>query len=210
MKEETFEKIRQSVDGIEYEIAAFSYGICSLNKGKRIRLKGCDTEETFFKLFERFTEAFGEPSYVHSYYGFIWRANGEYFAFGVIEEGCHNEQAEVFLFDKMPCGDRLTYAQYKEIDETVKRVFDEHGLVCGRSIHYIDKKFMYIAENGAAQCLLILKPKQMEFYDMEKIPAENGMQKIMPRYMRKQKIGFRDLSRLKNALEQCFVEEKAA
>jgi len=87
MKEETFEKIRQSVDGIEYEIAAFSYGICSLNKGKRIRLKGCDTEETFFKLFERFTEAFGEPSYVHSYYGFIWRANGGYFAFGVIEEG---------------------------------------------------------------------------------------------------------------------------
>lgn len=45
---------------------------------------------------------------------------------------------------------------------------------------------------------------------MEKIPAENGMQKIMPRYMRKQKIGFRDLSRLKNALEQCFVEAKAA
>lgn len=206
MKEEILKKVMQFLDGIEYQIVPFSYGICSLKKGKKIRLKNCDAEEVFFKLFEKFTEAFGDPIYVHSYYGFIWSVNGEQFAFGIIEEGCHYEEAELLLFDKMPCGSKLSYIRYKEIDEIVKLAFERHDLPCGRGIRYVDKKFMYIAEDGDAQCLLILKQKEMEFYYMDKVPTEHGMQKIMPRYMRKQKIDFGDLSRIESGLEQCFME----
>ena len=172
--------------------------------GKKITLKNNVTEKEFFDLFSKICELLGAPNFVHSYYGFIWKSNGEFLALNIIEESYGCDVTSLFLFRKMPIGRKVTYHDYNQIEEFVKQTFSDHDLNCSRFVHYCDGKFIYLGDSPNTQCFVILKKHKMEFYCSSKKSFGDGMTSVVPRYSRKEKISLRDLSTIQQALQNCF------
>lgn len=187
----------------EYEVVPNRVAFCFSN-GKRIKLKNNITVEQFFNLFSKICEFLGTPICVHSYYGFIWKNNSEFFALNTIEESYGCDVTSIFIFSKMPIGKKLNYSDYTQIKEIVKQVFSNHNLNCS-GFSYCDKRFTIIGDSTETQCLLILKQHSLEFYFSSKESLGNEMTRLMPRYSRKENISLSDISAIKQTLQKCFV-----
>lgn len=188
----------------EFEVAP-NRVFLGFSNGKKIKLKIDITVEQFFNLFSKISELLGVPVCVHSYYGFIWKNNGEYLALNTIEESYGCDVTSVFVFNKMPIGKKLNYDNYTQIEEIVKQVFSDHNLNCDRFVHYGNKRLMFLGDNAETQCLLILKRHSLEFYCSSKEPLDDKRTRVIPRYSRKEKISLSEISTIKQSLQNCFT-----
>lgn len=88
--------------------------ILNTNKRLKIELTERYKPSRFEELFTKICESMDTPVYVHSYYGYIWEKNGEYLALNVIEEYYQIDTIVLYLFNKLPKGNKLTYIDYTE------------------------------------------------------------------------------------------------
>ncbi len=198
------EIVQKILNEYEYEIAP-SRVFLGFSNGKKIKLKKDITEEQFFDLFSNICERLGVPIYVHSYYGFIWKKNGEFLSLNTIEESYGCNVTAIFVLSRMPIGKKVNYNEYAQIEGIVKQVFSNHNLNCNRFVHYHDEKFIFVGDSTETECILILKKHFLEFYYSKKEPLGNGMERIIPRYTRKENISLNDLSNVKSTLQNCFI-----
>ena len=172
--------------------------------GKKIKIKSDLTEELFFNVFSKICKLLSVPTYVHSYYGFIWEKNNEFLALNTVEESYGCDAITVFVFSKMPIGKKLNYNEYAQIEKVVNQVFHDHSLNCDSFVHYCDRKFTFFGDSAEMQCLLILKQNSLEFCCSTKQPLSDGMARLVPRYSRKENISLSELSVLKQKIQNCF------
>lgn len=198
--------VQQIINGHEFEVSTYG-GVLGFAKGKIINLNDDVTDELFSNLFTKICELLGTPIYVHSYYGYIWKVNGEVLAYNIYEKNYHYDVVAFYILNKMPMGKKLKYNEYVQIDEVVKQVFTEHNLNSTSFVHYIDRKFMFWGDSANEQSLLILKNYSLEFYRSKKEPYKDGMTRVVPYYSRKEHISLRDISKLKRTLHKCFIVE---
>lgn len=201
------ETIGEIIEGYETETSSLG-GIFSFVKGKAIALKAKVTEERFSTLFEKACRILGAPAYVHSYYGYLWAANGKVLGYNLYEKNYNDEAMVFFILNRMPYGKKWEYREYVQTDETVKEVFAEHD-VCARGfIHYTAGEFMILGDRADAEYAITLKPRSLEFYCSSKESC-GELTKIVPRCFRKEAVSCKDLSGLKSALRRCFEEKSA-
>lgn len=198
--------VQQIINGHEFEVSTYR-GLLGSVKNKVINLKEDVTDELFSSLFTKICGLLGTPIYVHSYYGYIWKVNDEVLAYHVYEKNYHYEVVAFFILNKMPMGKKLKYSEYVQIDEVVKQVFAEHHLNSNNFIHYIDGEFMFWGESADESDLLILKPRSSKFYRWKKEPYKEGTTSITPWYSRREHLSMRHISKVKDALQKCFVME---
>lgn len=74
------EIVQELANGYEFETSSW-VRLFGYVKGKMINLKEDITDELFSNIFTKICELLGTPVYVHSYYGYIWKVNGEIFAY---------------------------------------------------------------------------------------------------------------------------------
>ena len=185
--------------------------ICSIlntNKGLKIELTEKYKPSRFEELFTKIFESFDAPVYVHSYYGYIWEKNGEYLALNVIEEYYQIDTIVLYLFNKLPKGNKLTYIDYTEMVDNVKHVLANHQLsICEQSIYYNAKAYLFLAESPKNSCLISIKRKRLTFYYSKKEQLGNDTTRICPLYTRKRALHLCDSMTVRQALENCFIAE---
>lgn len=203
--------IKDVIKDYKYKISTHRYGIFGLCKGAKIQIDEKTTEELFTSIVSLFNNEFGVPVCVHSYYGFIWIKDGKYIACNTIEEiyGC--DFLDIFVFDKIPLGKKLSYEKYDLIDGTIIEVFHKLGFNCDKFIHYnLFELFLYIVINEKTQWSLQLKGKKMACYLSEVSPMDDGMKRVTPRYRCKKIVNTNNLEAIKNAMEQSFSDYQKA
>lgn len=182
-------------------------GFVGIKKGTKIRIKEQLLNELFAELYDKTCETYGRPIFVHSYYGYIWKKDGEYIALTVIEENYHYEVITFFILDKLPRGKKLSYTDYSQIVQTVKGIFAEHNLTIKEYLHYHDKTFYFMPENDEAHCILMINPHSLFFALSKKENMQDGATKIIPRFTRKKILPTNSASEIKRAVEACFITE---
>ena len=200
------ETVREIIKEHEFELTTFS-GFLGLNKGKKLKLKEQADIELFSDLFLKACETLGTPICVHSEYGYIWKQDSEYLALGVSEEGYNYEVAAFFLFDRLPIGKKLDYKTYAQIDEAIRQILSDNNFACDNFIHYRDKTFTFWGDNSDMQCLLMIKRQDLVCYFLKKELLENGTTKVKPVSTIKKKVLLRNMSALKSAVQDCFIDE---
>lgn len=198
------EIVQQLTNGYEIETSSLG-GLLSFVKGKMIHLKAAVTNELFSNIFMKICGLLGTPVYVHSYYGYIWKADDKIFAYNLYEKELHNEDFITFFILNTLIGKKLKYSEYDKIDKVVKQVFSDHNLNSDDYVHYIDRSFMYRGESTDMQYLLIIKPHSLSFYCSKKEPYKEGLTKVVPHYFRKEQISLSDLSTVKSIIQKCFI-----
>ena len=199
--------VQEITSGYELETSSFS-GFFGLGRGKIVNLKEDVTQELFLNMFAKICKKFGLPSYVHSFYGYIWQKDGEILAYNLYEKQYNYDVIAFFIFKRMPLGKKLTYEEDAKLNGAVKEILAKHELNYDNFVHYVDRKYMMWGENAETQILLILHKKSMEFYCSKKEPYENGLTRVVPHYSCKKRINLSDLSAVQQALEDCLnVEE---
>lgn len=198
---------KEIVRGREFEVTSCSL-IFGIGKGEMIKLKEDFSPEEFSAAFSDLCGKLGEPKFVHSSDGYIWEKDGEVLVLTTIQKSYECEVLAFIVYKKMPIGKKIGYEEYKQIVATVKEVFSEHGLDSKDFIHYRGGKFTFWELNDNVQVLLVLKQNALEFYYSTKEQSEYGFQRVVPRYVRKERISLKDLSTVKRALNSCFTENK--
>lgn len=198
---------RDVIGGCEYETSPVR-GLFGGEKGTKIKINEAYTPELFDSIFRDLCERLGNPIYVHSYYGFVWKKEGEFLAYNFIEEYCHGDAIDLFLFRKLPCGKKLTYAYYTQVVQTVKETFAERGFSCnGDRFYNFDHTFYFFGDQKERQCLLSLKGSSLFFSCMRKEPIDGCMTRMVPLYTRKKRILSGDPTAVRRAVQGCFEEE---
>lgn len=198
--------IKDLIIDYKYKISTQRYGILGLYKATKVQLNEKNTEDLFTSIINSINNEFGAPVYIHSYYGLIWSKDGKYISCNIIEENYGCEFMDIFLFDKIPLGRKLTYNEYDFIDRTIKQVFDKFGFICNTLVNYNCNIFTYTALNEKMEWLLQIKGKNMTCYfsDICKIDAVTS--KMTPHYWCKKRVSLKSLETIKNAMEQSFSE----
>lgn len=175
------------------------------NRGKAIKLKKQVLPESFSAMLEKIREALGSPSFVHTYYGFIWEKDGNFLAFNAIEEYYNYEVIAFFIFDKLPHGKKLSYRDYTEIVEAVGEVFSKQNLVFHEYIHYHDKAFWFLADGREAQCILTVKRRSLFFGYCQKEYSDDGTIRMIPRYSKNKALLSWNPQTIRNTVQSCFI-----
>lgn len=213
MKIALSETVQKIIDGRATE--TYSNGFLGINRGTRIKLKSGSTEKGLFtELYHKTCELFGEPTAIHSYYGFIWDSGNGFLTLSTVQEGYDWFSYNFFIFEKMPHGNKLSYRDYSQTVETVKRIFAEHGLSFKRkdgtltlvAQYYNNKQFSFLAEGENTQCLLTIKRNYMFFGYSRKEVLDKGMARIKPLCAREKKMRFTDPAVIERELKSCFEE----
>ena len=198
------ESVQKIVNG--YDIETKPWGdVLGLVNGKMITLNAEVTSELLSSVFSKISDLFGAPIYTHSYYGYIWKVNGEYLAYKLHEKSYNNEVIALLILNRMPIGRKMKYSEYVQIEEMVRQVFSEYNLSCDNFVHYIDGCFRIWGESAERNCYLLLKPHSLKFSCSRTVSHYDGTIKTKPCYSRKERISLRDLSEVKRTLENCFI-----
>ena len=209
-KNMTVSEITQNIIGKhDFEIVPERYFV-GIKKGTKIRINEDSTNELFAELYDRVCQAYGTPSFVHSYYGFIWERDGKYLALATIEENYQYEVIDLFIFNRLPRGKKLRYQDYADIVQAVKQVCQNNNLTFNSYLHYHDKTFYFMPENDETFCLIMIKPHSLFFALSQKEHMEDGATKVIPGYTRRKILMGNGVSTIKKAVEDCFVAEKTA
>lgn len=203
--------IKDLIKDYKFKMSTRKYGILGFCIGTEIQFDEKITQELFATIVNRFNTEFGAPIYMHSYYGVMWYYGGEYISCNIIEEIYGSDFLDVFLFNKIPLGQKLPYKDYNSIDSVIKQVFCEFGFNCDTLVNYNrDGLFPYIVLNEKTQWLLHLKGKNMTCYfsDVKIIDAKT--KQVTPRYWCKKTVNFKNLETIRNAMKQSFSEYENA
>ena len=197
------ENIQNIIKEFKVEVGAFK-GFLGIVNGKNIKFKEDVTPEQFYKVFDRMRELLGEPTCVHTLYGFTWEYGDEIVTLGSVEESYKCYITEIFILNKIPTGARFKYDEYTRIVNTVKSVLAAHGMKSIDYIHYNENKFLFCGVNRKGDCVIIINQRSLEFYYSANEQLNDGVTRATPGYSRKAKISLNDLSTIRQALEKCF------
>lgn len=195
-----FELAVNIVGESEFEVSSVRGG-----RGKAIKLKEQVLSERFSAMIENIRETLGCPSFVHTYYGFIWEKDGKFLAFNAIEEYYNYEVISFFVFDKLPRGKKLNYRDYVQIVEAVGEVFSKRNLVFNDFIHYHDNTFCFLADSREEQCILTIKRRSLFFGYCQKEYSDDGTIRMIPRYSKNKALLSWNPQTIRNAVQSCFV-----
>lgn len=198
--------IKSLIKNYKYEISTQRYGILGLYKATKVQLNEEISEELFTSIINSINNEFGEPVYVHSYYGLIWNKSGKYISCNIIEEIYRCGFMDIFLFDKIPLGRKLTYKEYNFIDKTIKQGFGKFGFNCNSLVNYSCNIFAYTALNGKMEWTLQIIGKNMTCYFTYVSKIDAATSKMKPLYWCKKRVRLKKLETIKNAMEQSFSE----
>jgi len=198
--------IKDLIKDYKYKISTQRYGILGIYKATKIQLNEKNTEGLFTSIINSINNEFGAPVYIHSYYGLIWTKDGKYISCNIIEEIYGSDFMDIFLFDKIPLGRKLTYNEYDFIDKTIQQVFGRFGFICNSLVNYNRNGFAYIVLNDKMQWLLQIKGKNMTCYFSDICKVDTETSKVTPRYWCKKRVNLKKLETIKNAMEQSFSE----
>ncbi len=126
-------------------------------------------------------------------------------ALAVIEENYHYEAINFFVFDRLPRGKKISFTDYAQTVQTVKKIFAEHKLTLSDYLHYHDKTLYFMPENDDTHVILLIKPHSLFFGSFKKERMENGMIRVTPSYTRNKKLLLNSVSAIKHAVEDCFI-----
>lgn len=203
------EKILHKFEDMKKTVVSYSNGFPWSSKGVKIMLEERIKQENYCDCLDRLTDMFGSPLFVHGCYGYIWKAGEAVVTFGVLSEGFDQEAMEIFLFEKMPRGEKLTFDQYEQADQTLRDVFEEYDLRCDRFLRYVNKEFFYLLCNGRTLCMLTVREKSLRL-DLSKIASsETGMRQTVPDSRIKRKVGYSDLPQVQAILEKALSQQAA-
>ena len=201
------EILKDLIEEYKYEITKYKCGFFRLNSAWKIQFKEERVEELFQSLLTSISKVFGMPEYVHSYYGLIWNKDGKYISCNIIEGKYCCGFIDVFVFDKMPFGKKLTYNKYSLIDGGIKQVFDECGFVCNSLLNYNQNGFAYFVVNEDKQWLLQIRGRKMTCYFLDITVIDAETKRATPRYLCKKIVNPNNTESIKNAIRQCFLEK---
>lgn len=186
--------IKQLISQYNYTIKTFRpYGIFSCVKAEQIKIEDTATTEMFLNILNILTEEFGEPIFVHSYYGFIFERDKKYIACNIIEENYGYDVLDIFIFKKIPLGKKIAYSTYLQVDNTVKIFADEMSLNFTFGNHYAENQFLYYIGNNRFQILITIKKTELLYYILKVVPEETGTRAI-PQYNGKKIISLSEIS----------------
>ena len=150
---------------------------------------------------------FGEPSYVHSFYGYIWILEDGVLSFAAEDFYNYFEVSALFL-DKVPFGKKIKYEEYKKVIDTVDSTFASFGYVVESNHlgYYNSIGFVFWGRKQNDGCYIFLKEHSMNFYSFKYEEIEN-VQKVCPQRHKKKRVNVKNTASIKTAIISCFNEE---
>lgn len=181
------------------------YGIFR-KKIKKITFCKCDGEK-FTLIFEQMKTVFGEPLYVHSFYGYIWVLEDGVLSFAA-EDFYNYFEVSALLLNKVPFGKKIKYEEYKKVIDTVDSTLCSFGYVV-ESTHlgyYNSIGFVFFGRKQDDGCYIFLKKHSMNVYFLKYGEIENG-QKVYPQRRKKKRVNVKNPASIKTAIVSCFKEK---
>ena len=150
---QTFKKLEDALpdllEGLRWQASAHRpYGIFSRPTAREIRILAEPTEALFSEVASRLTARWGEPCLVHPFYGPVRRAEDLFVTWNFCPVNYDSEAPSLFFFKKLPRGRSISYAEYRGVDEAVRRAFARLGVRIDGLPHYTDEGFLYISPLG--------------------------------------------------------------
>lgn len=192
-------------ENLPYVSGVKRYGLFR-KKIKKITFCECDGEK-FTLIFEQMKTVFGEPSYVHSFYGYIWILEDGVLSFAAEDFYNYFEVSALFL-DKVPFGKKIKYEEYKKVIDTVDSFFASFGYVVESNHlgYYNSIGFVFWGRKQNDGCYIFLKEHSMNFYSFKYEEIENG-QKVYPQRHKKKRVNVKNTASIKTAIISCFNEK---
>ncbi len=203
-----FELIKKILFPYNYSVKTYRpYLIFGFNKAEKITIEETLTTEMFLDIFNRLTQEFGNCIFVHSYYGFIFKSNEKYIAFTQMEEHYGNYVIDIFIFNKLPFGNKITYNRYLQVKNIIKTAIIENGL------RYFDNQILLFRKNLFAACaltsnniqvLFFVARKEISYYISKLINVEEKITKSVPVCNGKERADWNATADLSLALDKIF------
>lgn len=179
---------------------AHGFEVSASNKNVLL-LKRTSTIELFNDIFIKLSNTFGDPEFVHSFYGFMWKYENEFLAYNISEPKYGHDVITFYIIKKIPLGKKINYEFYIKIVDAVKQELRDQNLDCESYIHYnSDKAFTFFAKNNSARCIIMIKHRTLSFYYSKQTDAI-GSKSIV---RKKLKIKLQNIVSIQNSLLRCF------
>ncbi|MDE6676312.1 MAG: hypothetical protein K2K12_01190 [Clostridia bacterium] len=179
-----------------------------LKKARKIKIEEEITAELFTDIFCGLIQAFGNPVFVHSYYGFIFEGDGKYIAYNIIDETYNCGVLDIIIFNKIPAGKKISYKLYSQVNDTVKTLAIENGFRFDDITHYAENQMVYLLESDRVAIFFIIKSNELLYFLSKLIPNEMG-HRVVPQSSGKESAGWSDISQLREVLERIFYQSKS-
>ena len=174
-------------------------------KNKIIKLNTPVKEIIFCNIVQKFTDVFGNPKFVDSYYGYIWHTNEQFISFNIIETGYNIENMYIYVFKKLPFSKRIDYMDYVKLDTMIADTLNKYNFFCDNLIHYrfTGKEYLYFGHGIKHECIIILKKNYLKISLSEKQHSKTGY-RLIPVFNKNFKISKNDPDAIPKILSMCF------
>lgn len=179
------DSIIKLINQYKYRVSKYSYGFFWLKKAQKIQIEDDATIETARNIFNALKEELGDPVYVHSYYGYLFEKDEKFISFNAIEETYGCTFLDIFIFDKIPSGKKITYDTYLQMVNNIKTVATENNFHCEILISYGKDMYSFsLISDKKIQVLIFVHQKEISYYLSQLIYIDNTTRAIPKCYGR--------------------------